>query len=87
MLIEVAGSLRDKGLRVGKAAELLSKKAFGSAGNSYSVQRIYVHESVVETFTKKWWKLRINSLLEILLDPTTDVGPLITLEEANRRVD
>ncbi|MBT2654972.1 aldehyde dehydrogenase family protein [Bacillus sp. ISL-18] len=70
------------------AAELLAKKAFGSAGQfCVSVQRVYVHEDVIDAFTKKMVEATNNLVVGNPLDPNTDVGPLITLEEAKRIED
>jgi acyl-CoA reductase-like NAD-dependent aldehyde dehydrogenase len=67
------------------AAELLSKKAFGSAGQfCVSVQRIYVHEDVIDTFTQKMVEATNKLVVGNPLEPDTDVGPLITIEEAKR---
>ena len=67
------------------AADLLSKKAFGSAGQfCVSVQRIYVHESVIDAFTEKMVEATNKLVVGNPLDPDTDVGPLITLGEAKR---
>ena len=67
------------------AADLLSKKAFGSAGQfCVSVQRIYVHENVIDAFTEKMVEATNKLVVGDPLDPNTDVGPLITLSEAQR---
>ncbi|MEH7095303.1 aldehyde dehydrogenase family protein [Neobacillus vireti] len=70
------------------AADLLAKKAFGSAGQfCVSVQRVYVHEDVIDAFTKKMVEATNNLVVGNPLDPNTDVGPLITLDEAKRIED
>ncbi|MDR7236409.1 aldehyde dehydrogenase family protein [Neobacillus drentensis] len=67
------------------AADLLAKKAFGSAGQfCVSVQRIYVHENVLESFSQKIVEATKKLIVGNPLDPITDIGPLISLEEAER---
>src|SRR5690606_11629733 len=67
------------------AAELLTRKAFGSAGQfCVSVQRIYVHESVAESFKQKMVEHTKKLVVGNPLLPETDVGPMISLAEAQR---
>ncbi|MBA4493453.1 aldehyde dehydrogenase family protein [Paenactinomyces guangxiensis] len=68
-----------------QAATLVCQKGFNNAGQvCISVQRVYVHESISEEFIEKLKEktevLRMgNPLLE-----TTDIGPMISLREAER---
>lgn len=67
------------------AARLLAAKAFGSAGQfCISVQRIYVQRSILEPFTEAFKAETARLMVGDPLDPTTDVGPLITEAEAAR---
>lgn len=64
-------------------ARLLSAKAYRSAGQFYiSVQRIYVHRPVLAPFNAAF--IHYTEALKVgdPLDPTVNVGPLITNEEA-----
>ncbi|MDB5055129.1 MAG: succinate-semialdehyde dehydrogenase [Bacilli bacterium] len=70
---------------VEKAADKLAKMAFDHAGQKcISVQRIYVHSAVVESFMKAFLanvaKLKVGDPL----DPETVVGPMISEKEAKR---
>jgi len=67
------------------AADKAQIHAFSHAGQScISIQRILVHEDVVDAFTErlvgKVEKLRVGDPL----DPETDVGPLITPDDRDR---
>jgi len=67
------------------AADLLAKRAFSSAGQfCVSVQRIYVHEGVMDSFSRKMIEATNKLKVGNPLDPETDVGPMISLEEAKR---
>jgi acyl-CoA reductase-like NAD-dependent aldehyde dehydrogenase len=67
------------------AADLLAKRAFGSAGQfCVSVQRIYVQENVLEYFTQKMVEATNRLVIGNPLDEATDVGPMISLKEAER---
>lgn len=68
-----------------KAAERLAKMAFSHAGQiCISVQRIYVHKAVSESFMNAFLdnvsKLKVGNPL----DPSTEVGPMISEKEAIR---
>lgn len=68
-----------------RAAELLARRAFGSAGQfCISVQRIYVHRDVYEEFAAKIVAVTERLQVGNPEDPDTDVGPLITEQEASR---
>ncbi len=52
-----------------------------------SVQRIYVHEQIVDVFTEKFVAATRQLRLGDPLDPQTDVGPMISEIEAQRVMD
>jgi acyl-CoA reductase-like NAD-dependent aldehyde dehydrogenase len=67
------------------AATILARKAFGSAGQfCVSVQRIYVQESILESFTEKMIASTNSLKVGNPLDLDTDIGPMISLKEAQR---
>lgn len=68
-----------------RAAELLTRKAYGSAGQfCVSVQRIYVHRDVAERFAELMCEAIARLKVGDPEDPETDVGPLISEAEARR---
>lgn len=70
------------------AARLLAAKAYGSAGQfCISVQRIYVHRPILDAFTEAFISATRALKVGDPLDPTVDVGPLITEGEAVRVQD
>ncbi|SHM50318.1 aldehyde dehydrogenase family protein [Gracilibacillus kekensis] len=75
----------DKEANVNLAAKTLAAQSFAFAGQvCISVQRIYVHESIKDTFMEKLTK-QISALkIGDPSDPETDVGPMISEEEAKR---
>jgi acyl-CoA reductase-like NAD-dependent aldehyde dehydrogenase len=80
-----AGVIIHSDADVAYAAERCVAGGFGYAGQScISVQRIYVHSSVIDRFLSIFvpavQKLRIGDVL----DPSTDVGPLISEKDAKR---
>ncbi|MGP4076535.1 aldehyde dehydrogenase family protein [Halobacillus sp. K22] len=75
----------DKEADVDAAAANIAAKSFAFAGQvCISVQRIYVHEEVKEEFQNKL----VESIKDLNVgdpnDPETDVGPMISEEEAKR---
>jgi acyl-CoA reductase-like NAD-dependent aldehyde dehydrogenase len=59
--------------------------SFAYAGQvCISVQRIYVHRKIQEEFTRKFVDATQNLKLGDPLDPDTDVGPMITEQDARR---
>jgi acyl-CoA reductase-like NAD-dependent aldehyde dehydrogenase len=70
-----------------RASAACARMGFGSAGQACtSVQRIYVHEDVVEDMLER---LRADVDALVVGDPrdaATDIGPLIALREAERVV-
>jgi acyl-CoA reductase-like NAD-dependent aldehyde dehydrogenase len=80
-----SGNLVHDDARLDVAADLLARRAFGSAGQfCVSVQRIYVQERVVEAFTDLIVKATERLKTGDPNDPDTDVGPLISEAEAER---
>jgi acyl-CoA reductase-like NAD-dependent aldehyde dehydrogenase len=80
-----AGVVVDASADVEFAARRVAAGGFGYSGQScISVQRVYVHDSLFDTFAA-----RLTALVEALkvgdpLDPTTDLGPMIEAGEAER---
>ncbi len=59
--------------------------SFGYAGQvCISVQRIYAHKKIFDEFTERFVKGTEQLKLGDPLDPETDVGPMITEEDAKR---
>jgi len=68
-----------------KAMPLLVKGGFYHAGQvCVSVQRIYVHQTMIEEFSKKMRHLVRNLKVGNPLHDDTEVGPLISPSEVNR---
>ena len=67
------------------ALPLLAKGGFYHAGQvCVSVQRIFVHEDIVESFSKKLVAIAKNLVVGDPTDPKTEVGPLIEEGEVDR---
>lgn len=67
------------------AAHLSAARAFANAGQvCISVQRIYVHQDVVDAFTEALVAATRALKVGDPLDPETDVGPMISEAEAAR---
>ncbi len=67
------------------AAHLLARRAFAQAGQScISVQRIYVQASVFDAFVASITSATQSLVVGNPMDPKTDVGPLISVPEAER---
>jgi acyl-CoA reductase-like NAD-dependent aldehyde dehydrogenase len=68
--------------------KIVSRCVFGSFANAgqvcISVQRIYVHENLKDDFTAQFVAETNRLRLGNPLDPDTDVGPMITISEAER---
>ncbi|MFC0471468.1 aldehyde dehydrogenase family protein [Halalkalibacter kiskunsagensis] len=74
-----------KDANIEQAATLTAQKSFNNAGQvCISVQRVYVHEDIYETFIEKM-KTATNALVVgDPKDPATNVGPMIAEKEAMR---
>jgi glyceraldehyde-3-phosphate dehydrogenase (NADP+) len=80
-----AGVVIDDSADVAFAAKRVATGGFALAGQScISVQRVYVHERVVEDFTARLIALVAALKVGDPLDPATDVGPMIDEGEAAR---
>jgi acyl-CoA reductase-like NAD-dependent aldehyde dehydrogenase len=67
------------------ALDLLSKGGFYHAGQvCVSVQRVYVHESIINEFKERFTKITEKLIVGNPLDPKTEVGPLILPSEVDR---
>jgi acyl-CoA reductase-like NAD-dependent aldehyde dehydrogenase len=68
-----------------KAAELCVTRGFSNAGQAcISVQRVYVHQDVYHSFVEKAVKIAGSLKVGNPEDPETDLGPMISLKEAER---
>lgn len=68
-----------------QAVELSVSGAFWAAGqNCIGVQRIYIHEAVYKEFEKMFVESTEKMKVGYQLDEDTDMGPMITEEEAAR---
>lgn len=67
------------------AADLSARRAFANAGQvCLSVQRVLVHEDVMDEFQQKFLAVTGSLSVGDPLDPDTDVGPMISEAEASR---
>ncbi|ASK60927.1 aldehyde dehydrogenase [Virgibacillus phasianinus] len=78
----------DKEADIEKAAANVAQKSFAFAGQvCISVQRVYVHESIQDSFQQKL----LQAIKELNVgdpnDKNTDVGPMISEDEAKRAED
>jgi acyl-CoA reductase-like NAD-dependent aldehyde dehydrogenase len=68
-----------------QAATLVAQKSFNNAGQvCISVQRVYVHEDIYDTFVSFLIEKTKTFVIGDPLDEKTDVGPMIRLREAER---
>lgn len=68
-----------------QAASLIAQKSFNNAGQvCISVQRIYVHEDIFETFVASLKEKTEQFVVGDPLEEGTDIGPMIRLSEAER---
>jgi acyl-CoA reductase-like NAD-dependent aldehyde dehydrogenase len=80
-----AGVIVDDTADLAFAAARVASGGFTLAGQScISVQRIFVHEAVVSTFTSRVLEAVNKLKTGDPLDPATDVGPMIDTGEADR---
>lgn len=71
-----------------QAAELSVSGAFWAVGqNCIGVQRIYIHQAVYDEFEKMFVERTQKMKVGFQLDEDTDMGPMITEEEAARVED
>lgn len=77
-----AATIVHEDANVDRAATMCARTGYSNSGQScISVQRIYVHESIIDTFTDKLVKEVARLKVGDPLDPTTDVGTMV--DEAN----
>lgn len=70
---------------VKKTAELCARYAFTNAGQvCISCQRVYVHKGIYQQFCQYAAAYTQNLVLGDPLDPRTDIGPMISEQEADR---
>ncbi|MFZ3577363.1 aldehyde dehydrogenase family protein [Virgibacillus sp. DJP39] len=75
----------DKEADIDKAAVNVAQKSFAFAGQvCISVQRVYVHKSIQQTFEEKLLKAMKDLKIGDPNDEVTDVGPMISEDEAKR---
>jgi len=75
----------DEDADIEDALPLLAKGGFYHAGQvCVSVQKVFVHEKIVEKFTRALVELAKKLVVGDPLDEKTEVGPLITEREVNR---
>ncbi|WP_028781864.1 aldehyde dehydrogenase family protein [Thalassobacillus devorans] len=75
----------DKEADLDKAASNIAQKSFAFAGQvCISVQRLYVHEDIQQEFQDKLFQSIDQLNIGDPNDPDTDVGPMISEEEAER---
>ncbi len=68
-----------------QAAELVALKSFNNSGQvCISVQRVYVHEEVKEAFIERVKARTSKLIVGNPLEETTDIGPMISVREAER---
>lgn len=78
----------DKEADIDKAATNVAQKSFAFAGQvCISVQRVYVHESIQGTFQEKLLAAMKDLKIGDPFDKETDVGPMISEDEAKRAED
>lgn len=67
------------------AAEQTARRSFHNAGQAcIAVQRIYVHQNVLDEFTNRYLTIVRELKVGNPKDPETDVGPMIEEREARR---
>ncbi|WHY99994.1 aldehyde dehydrogenase family protein [Peribacillus simplex] len=68
-----------------QAAKLTASRSFNNAGQAcISVQRLYVHKSVLDDFTEKYLSYVQQLKVGNPEEPDTDIGPMINEKEAIR---
>lgn len=68
-----------------QAATLIAQKSFNNAGQvCISVQRVYVHKSIFESFVSLLKEKTEKFKLGNPLDENTDIGPMIRINDAKR---
>ena len=84
----VAPVIVDPGADIDELIPALAKGGFYHAGQvCVSVQRIFVHESIVDDVSQSLVEAANAMVVGDPLDPKTEVGPIITVKELNRISD
>ncbi|OGS01082.1 MAG: aldehyde dehydrogenase [Elusimicrobia bacterium RIFCSPLOWO2_12_FULL_59_9] len=80
-----ASAIIDEGASAAFAAKRVAAGAFALAGQScISVQRVYVHESLKNSFTQELLNLVQGLKVGDPMDPAVDVGPMIDAASAQK---
>lgn len=83
-----AAVIIDKGIDIDSIINRCVKGAFSFQGQvCISLQRIYIHESLYETFVQKFVEATQQLKIGDPLDPRTDVSALISKEDVERTLD
>ncbi len=83
-----AAVIIDKGVDIDSIINRCVKGAFSFQGQvCISLQRIYIHESLYETFVQKFVEATQQLKIGDPLDPRTDVSALISKEDVERTLD
>ncbi len=81
----VAPVIIEKDTDIERALPMLVKGGFYHAGQvCVSVQKAFVHEDIVDEFTKKYTQMTSELIVGDPLDPKTEVGPIIDPNELER---
>ena len=81
----VAPVIVEKDADIERALPMLVKGGFYHAGQvCVSVQKAFVHEDIVDGFTKKYTQMATKLIIGDPLDPKTEVGPIIDSYELER---
>ena len=80
-----AATIVHEDANIDRAAKMCAATGYSNSGQScISVQRIYVHESIVDSFSDKLVEAVATLKVGDPLDPTTNVGTLVDEHAANR---
>ncbi|MFS0785596.1 aldehyde dehydrogenase family protein [Shouchella sp. 1P09AA] len=80
-----AGTIVHEDADVDRAATLATKTAFSNSGQScISVQRVYVHESIIEPFSEKMKEKTAKLYVGDPRDERTDIGCVVAKDTAER---
>src|SRR5690625_4972989 len=80
-----AATIVHEDANIDRAAKMCAATGYSNSGQScISVQRIYVHESILDSFSDKLVEAVATLKVGDPLDPTTNVGTLVDEHAANR---
>ena len=81
----VAPVIADQTIDLDEVVPAVAKAGFYHAGQvCVSVQRVFVHESIARNFAERLAEIANSQKVGDPLDPTTDIGPLISPSETDR---